>query len=129
MSEISRRKSEHLDLCATRDVESARPTDPGMVARLGAAVDALSDGSARLLKDVRVLASGGSISLGYVSETPVWRASYRLVLADGAGESALQGWALVHNDTDEAWKRVQVELVNDGPVTFWVETKAGALVK
>jgi hypothetical protein len=103
-----------------RDVTSVRPTDPGMVARLGAAVDALSDGSARLLKDVRVMAkSGGSVSLGYVSETPVWRASYRLVLPDGPdATAALQGWALVHNDTDEAWKRVQVELVNGSPDSF-----------
>ncbi len=103
-----------------RDLESVRPTDPGMVARLGAAVDALSEGSARLLKEVRVMArGGGSISLGYVSETPVWRASYRLVLADKPGDSAaLQGWALVHNDTDEPWQRVQVELVNGSPDSF-----------
>jgi hypothetical protein len=103
-----------------RDVESVRPTDAGMAARLGASLDALSDGSAKLLKEVRVMVTGGgSVSLGYVSETPVWRASYRLVLADARGDSAvLQGWALVHNDTDEAWKRVQVELVNGSPDSF-----------
>lgn len=113
-------KSGELRRFRLRDVTSVRPTDPGMVARLGAAVDALSEGSARLLKEVRVMASGsGTISLGYVSETPVWRASYRLVLADKPGDSAaLQGWALVHNDTDEAWKRVQVELVNGSPDSF-----------
>ncbi|HEY3496928.1 MAG TPA: hypothetical protein VGK73_19650 [Polyangiaceae bacterium] len=102
------------------DVVSARPTDPAFASRLGAALDALSEGSARLLKEVRVLARAGkTLSLGYVSETPVWRASYRLVLGAKPGDpSALQGWALVHNDTDEPWQKVSIELVNGRPDSF-----------
>jgi hypothetical protein len=103
---------------ALRDVLGVRPLDAAFGARLGAALDALSDGSARVLKELRVLARGQNVSLGYVSEAPVWRASYRLVL-DGAGkEAALQGWALVHNDTDEGWRGVSVELVNGRPDSF-----------
>ncbi|HEV8551080.1 MAG TPA: hypothetical protein VGQ57_18660, partial [Polyangiaceae bacterium] len=83
-------------------VTSARPTDPTVAARLNAALDALSGGSARALKELRVLAQGQNVALGYVSEAPVWRASYRLVLGEG-NQAALQGFALVHNDTDEAW--------------------------
>jgi hypothetical protein len=102
------------------ELRSARPTDPAFASRLGAALDALSDGSARLMKEVRVAAQAGkTLSLGYVSETPVWRATYRLVLSAKAGErAALQGWALVHNDTDEPWQRVGVELVNGRPDSF-----------
>jgi hypothetical protein len=102
------------------ELRSARPTDPAFASRLGAALDALSDGSARLMKEVRVAAEAGkSLSLGYISETPVWRATYRLVLAEKAEErAALQGWALVHNDTDEPWRRVSVELVNGRPDSF-----------
>lgn len=104
----------------TADVLGARPTDPAFAARLGAALDALSEGGARLMKEVRVLARAGkTLSLGYVSETPVWRASYRLVLGAKQGdESALQGWALIHNDTDEPWQKVGVELVNGRPDSF-----------
>lgn len=103
---------------ALRDVLGVRPLDAAFGARLGAALDALSGGSARVLKELRVLAHGQNLSLGYVSEAPVWRASYRLVL-DGAGkEAALQGWALVHNDTDESWREVSVELVNGRPDSF-----------
>ena len=103
---------------ALRDVRGVRPLDPALGARLGAALDALSGGSARALKELRVLARGESVSLGYVSEAPVWRASYRLVLDNAGKEAALQGWALLHNDTDESWKGVSVELVNGRPDSF-----------
>jgi len=111
-------KTRELRRLALRDIVGVRPLDAAFGARLGAALDALSGGSARVLKQLRVLARGQSVSLGYVSEAPVWRASYRLVL-DGAGkEAALQGWALVHNDTDENWRDVSVELVNGRPDSF-----------
>jgi hypothetical protein len=103
-----------------KDVASVRPTDPAFAARLGAALDALSDGSARVVKELSVLARAGkTLSIGYVSETPVWRASYRLVLGGQKDRTALlQGWALVHNDTDEPWRGVSVELVNGRPDSF-----------
>jgi len=102
------------------ELASVKPTDPAFKARLGSALDALGDRSARVMKDLRVQAkSGKNVSLGYVAETPVWRVTYRLVLADKAGDSgALQGWALLHNDTEEAWKGVTVELVNGRPDSF-----------
>jgi hypothetical protein len=110
-------KTSELRRVALGDVRGVRPTDPAVGSRLNAALDALSGGSARLLKDLRVLAQGQSISLGYVSETPVWRASYRLVLG-AEKNAALQGWALVHNDTDEPWRGVTLELVNGRPDSF-----------
>ena len=32
--------------------------------------------------------------------------------------ASLQGWALLHNDTDEAWRGVRVEIVNGEPNSF-----------
>jgi hypothetical protein len=110
-------KTNDLRRVALGDVRGARPTDAAIGARLNAALDALSGGSARVLKELRVLAQGQSISLGYVSEAPVWRASYRLVLGEDKS-AALQGWALVHNDTDESWHGVTLELVNGRPDSF-----------
>jgi hypothetical protein len=104
---------------ATDDVVSVKPTDKSFAARLGSALDSLGDQSPRLKKDLRVRAkSGKSVSLGYVAETPVWRTTYRLVLADGKDQGTLQGWALLHNDTDENWASVEVELVNGKPDSF-----------
>lgn len=102
------------------DIASVRPTDPAYASRLGSALDALSDRSARVMKDLRVMAKGGkSVSLGYVAETPVWRVTYRLVLGDKADQkSQIQAWALLHNDTEEEWKGVMVDLVNGRPDSF-----------
>lgn len=110
-------KTSDLRRVALGDIAGVRPTDPAVGSRLNAALDALSGGSARLLKELRVLAQGQSVSLGYVSEAPVWRASYRLVLGSEK-TAALQGWALVHNDTDEPWRAVTLELVNGRPDSF-----------
>jgi hypothetical protein len=110
-------KTNDLRRVALADVRGARPTDAAIGARLNAALDALAGGSARVLKELRVLAQGQSVSLGYVSEAPVWRASYRLVLGEERS-AALQGWALIHNDTDESWHGVTLELVNGRPDSF-----------
>ncbi len=102
------------------EVTSVRPTDPAWRSRLGSALDALSERSAQSSRKLRVLAKQGqAITLGYVAESPVWRSTYRLVLDDsGKGADQLQGWALLHNDTDEDWKKVVVELVNGRPDSF-----------
>jgi hypothetical protein len=99
------------------EVKNVRPTDPAYAARLDAALDALALRSAQTRKMLDVLgASQGAVTLGYIAETPVWRTTYRLVLDDRRAE--LQGWALVHNDTDEDWNNVKVELVNGRPDSF-----------
>jgi hypothetical protein len=101
------------------DVETVRPTDPAYASRLDAALDALSMHSAQNRKMLDVLgASRGPVTLGYVAETPVWRTTYRLVLDGDGRRGELQGWALVHNDTDEDWDNVKVELVNGRPDSF-----------
>src|SRR5690606_5030778 len=49
---------------------------------------------------------------------PIWRGTYRLVLPTDGTDPTLQGWALVHNDTEEDWQDVQIELVNGRPSSF-----------
>jgi len=58
--------------------------------------------------------------VSYVSEVPVWKATYRLVLPN-AGESRrplLQGWAIVDNTVGEDWENVQLSLVAGAPQSF-----------
>jgi len=60
------------------------------------------------------------VRIGYIVESPVWKTSYRLVLAD-AGQHLLQGWALVENTSDVDWKSVGLTLVSGRPVTFTMD--------
>jgi hypothetical protein len=99
-------------------IESVRPLDPTYGRRLGSALDALSTRSAQTERRLRVLATGGPVTLGYVAETPVWRTTYRLVLDDRGATGLLQGWALLHNDTDEDWQGVRVQLASGRPDSF-----------
>ncbi|MFI5297781.1 MAG: hypothetical protein ACHREM_06740 [Polyangiales bacterium] len=108
---------------ATRDVRSVRPIDAAFPGRIAASLDSLGTRSAQVRRMVKLLASGkGEVTFGYIAETPLWRPSYRLVL-DQSGDrpvqhAMLQGWALIHNDTDEDWRGVSVKLVNGRPDSF-----------
>ncbi|HKW00252.1 MAG TPA: carboxypeptidase regulatory-like domain-containing protein [Vicinamibacterales bacterium] len=58
--------------------------------------------------------------VSYISEVPVWKATYRLVLP-GATESRkplLQGWAIVDNTVGEDWDSVELSLVAGAPQSF-----------
>ena len=65
-----------------------------------------------------------TVRVGYVTESPVWKVSYRVLLGDadlaGKGDTDpfLQGWALVENTTDEDWMNVKLSLVSGRPVSF-----------
>jgi len=101
------------------DVESVKPTDEALQARIEAALDALSSRSTQQLRQLRILASSsGPVTIGYVAETPIWRSSYRLMLQPKGESATLQGWALIHNDSDEHWRGITVELVNGRPDSF-----------
>src|SRR5690606_20513246 len=100
---------------ALPEIRGVRATDPRVVERLRAAFIPSSRAAtpqALHLDSTR----GKPITLGYIAEAPLWRASYRLVLDDGA--ATLQGWALIHNDTEEDWRGVTLELVNGQPDSF-----------
>ena len=57
------------------------------------------------------------VSVSYVTQTPVWKTSYRLVLED-KGNPFLQGWAIVENTSDEDWNDVKLSLVSGRPISF-----------
>ncbi len=53
----------------------------------------------------------------YMLEAPIWKTSYRLVLAEGK-KPYLQGWATVENTTEEDWSDVRLSLVSGRPISF-----------
>jgi hypothetical protein len=102
------------------ELVSVRPVDPRIVERFEAAL------SARIATRANPTAwlemAGGNralraLRLGYLAETPIWRTSYRLIVQE-QGRAELQAWALIHNDTDEVWHNVKLELVDGRPSSF-----------
>ena len=57
------------------------------------------------------------VSVGYILEAPIWKASYRLELTE-KNPPFLQGWAIVENTTDDDWKSVNLTLVSGRPISF-----------
>ena len=60
-----------------------------------------------------------SLSVSYISEVPVWKTTYRVVLPSKPGESPfLQGWAIVDNTVGEDWEDIELSLVAGAPHSF-----------
>lgn len=103
----------------TSTISAIRPLDPTYAGRLGTALDAVTQRGAQSQRMLRLLSrEGGPITLGYLAETPLWRVTYRLVVGDAKGSAALQGWALIHNDTDEDWRGVKLHLISGRPDSY-----------
>ncbi len=62
------------------------------------------------------------LMLSYVVEAPMWKPTYRVVLADG-GRALLQGWAVVDNVSGEDWNDVELSLTSGSPIAFRYDLK------
>jgi hypothetical protein len=75
-------------------------------------------------QDVRqmVISTAGTgerpLFVSYVSEVPIWKTTYRLVLRDQGAKPLLQGWAIVDNTIGEDWRAVELSLVAGAPQSF-----------
>ena len=58
--------------------------------------------------------------VAYLTETPVWKTTYRLVL-DEDKAPYLQGWAIVENQTPQDWSNVKLSLVSGRPISFTMD--------
>src|SRR4029077_10851526 len=57
--------------------------------------------------------------VSYISEVPIWKTTYRIVLPRKSGdEPLLQGWAIVDNTVGEDWNNVELSLVAGAPQSF-----------
>ena len=57
--------------------------------------------------------------VSYISEVPIWKTTYRIVLPSKAGDQPfLQGWAIVDNTVGEDWNNVELSLVAGAPQSF-----------
>ena len=108
-----------------RQVRTIEVQDPRIQRALDEALEALARAKDQEKKPVRIHfrgEQGHDVRIGYVTETPIWKTSYRLVLpaegGEGGGEPRLQGWAIVTNQTDNDWQDVRLSLVSGRPLSF-----------
>jgi hypothetical protein len=60
-----------------------------------------------------------SLYVSYISEVPIWKTTYRIVLPSKEGKKPLlQGWAIVDNTVGEDWNDVELSLVAGAPHSF-----------
>jgi carboxypeptidase family protein len=76
-------------------------------------------------QDVRrmTISTAGSwerkLYVSYISEVPIWKTTYRIVLPTKADKKPLlQGWAIVDNTVGEDWNDVELSLVAGEPHSF-----------
>jgi hypothetical protein len=59
------------------------------------------------------------VYVSYISEVPLWKTTYRIVLPSKANaKPLLQGWAIVDNTVGEDWENVELSLVAGAPQSF-----------
>jgi hypothetical protein len=102
------------------DVARLRFLSPVLESEVRKALEALAQGHDAQKKTVSLSFTGAGereVRVGYVTESPVWKTSYRLVLSK-EGKPYLQGWAIVENPSDEDWSDVGMALVSGRPISF-----------
>jgi len=95
--------------------------DPGLSKRVDqylANVAAAFDRQRRALNIVATGSGTRRVYVSYISETPVWKATYRVVLPEGDAKPMLQGWAIVDNTGSADWSDVELSLVAGAPQSF-----------
>lgn len=105
------------------EILAFEPIDEELARELSQALGAIREQRDERLKSVELGFSGPagkdrSVVVGYVHEMPVWKTTYRLVLAGDDEPLTMQGWAIVENTTDSDWENVRLSLASGRPVGF-----------
>jgi hypothetical protein len=89
---------------------------------LGRYLSVIASGRSQDVRRMVISTSGAGtrrLLVSYISEVPVWKSTYRLVLPDAAADKPLlQGWAIVDNTVGEDWTNVELSLVAGAPQSF-----------
>jgi hypothetical protein len=112
--------AEGLRAIKLSEVQQLRFANPVIESEFRRALDTLALTHDSQKKSVSLHFAGDGprkVQVGYVVEAPIWKTSYRMVLADKE-KPYLQGWALVENPTDEDWAGVKMALISGRPISF-----------
>jgi hypothetical protein len=69
------------------------------------------------------------IKVSYVTDSPSWKPSYRVVLGKKPGRAELEAWAVVDNVSGEDWKRVQIGVGSTSALSFRFDLHSVRLVE
>jgi hypothetical protein len=101
---------------------SVRLAERDLNQEVGRYLDLVGSSRAKDLRRMSISATGSGdrdIFVSYISEVPVWKSTYRIILPEKAGDKPLlQGWAIVDNTIGEDWKDVQLSLIAGAPQSF-----------
>jgi hypothetical protein len=79
--------------------------------------DQTTDGNYLVMKLQLPTKERADVVLTYVTESPSWKPSYRVVVGD-KGKVMLEGWAIVDNTSGEDWKGVKVGVGSSSALSF-----------
>ena len=105
------------------NVQRIKLTNPALNAELHQALAVLASNHDAQQKTASITFDGTGnrqARVAYLTETPVWKTTYRLVLNDDKAPY-LQGWAIVENQTPQDWRDVTVSLVSGRPISFTMD--------
>lgn len=111
-----------LQTIALAKIKKVKFTKPELQAEFKKALEALANARGAATKSVGVSFPGAGVrkvSVGYVTEAPLWKPTYRLTVGDGAPK--IVGLAAVENTTDEDWENVKIKLVSGRPMAFTMD--------
>jgi len=101
---------------------SVRLADTGLHGEMNRYLSLLASEREQDLRRMTLAATGSGerqLFVSYISEVPVWKTTYRLVLSTSSNKkSLLQGWAIVDNTVGEDWNNVELSLVAGAPQSF-----------
>ena len=97
-------------------VSALKINDPKVASELNQALAVVAQGRDAGKRAVRLDFAGRGrreVTVGYLTEAPLWQTTYRLVLGKSP---VLQGWALVQNTSQDDWNDVGLTLVSGRPI-------------
>lgn len=100
---------------------NVRSADPEIQKDLNRYLNLMGSTRSKDVRRMTIAATGNgerNLIVSYISEVPVWKSTYRIVIPNAPGQPFLQGWAIVDNTVGEDWKDVKLSLVSGTPQSF-----------
>jgi hypothetical protein len=110
-----------LELTSTTQV---RLLDSSLHSDLSRYLELIANNRSESLRHLTLQDNGSgtrNLHVSYISEVPVWKSTYRILLTDSATSAqtaTLQGWAVVDNTVGTDWNNVQLSLIAGSPQSF-----------
>jgi len=101
---------------------SVRIMDRNLIVEVGKYLGLIASARDQDVRRMTISATGTgerNLYVSYISEVPIWKTTYRIVLSTKEGKKPLlQGWAIVDNTVGEDWNNVELSLVAGAPHSF-----------